>query len=143
MVLLLAYVSVSLPFSFGFGTVSTIEAMDNVCDAFFLFDIVLNFRTSYIDSDECLVLSGKRITKHYLKTWFTLDLVSSMPWDSVSAGLLPGLQAARVLKIGKIAKVLKLLRIGKAIKTLAGSSLIERIEESLPPKAHQTGSKLV
>merc|ERR1719253_1775247 len=112
--------------------------MDNICDTLFLIDIVLNFRTSYIDGDEILVVSGNRIAKHYLKTWFTLDLVSSVPWDSVSAGLLPGLQAAKVLKIGKIAKVLKLLRIGKAIKSLAGSTLLERMEENLPPKARQT-----
>jgi len=53
------------------------------------------------------------------------------------------LKAARVLKIGKVAKVLKLLRIGKVLKSLAGSALLERIEENLPPKAHQTGSKLL
>jgi hypothetical protein len=143
MVLLLAYVSVALPFTFGFGSVDTIQSMDSICDAFFLIDIIFNFRTSYIDSDECLVVSGKRIAKHYGKTWFTLDLVSSVPWDSVSAGLLPGLQAARVLKIGKIAKVLKLLRVGKVLKGLAGSTLLERIEETLPPKFNQTGSKLL
>jgi len=143
MVLLLAYVSVSLPFTFGFGSVDIIAAVDNVCDTLFLIDIMLNFRTTYIDGNECLVLGGKRIAKHYLKTWFTLDLVSSVPWDIVSAGLLPGLQAARVLKIGKIAKVLKLLRVGKVIKALAGSTLLERIEETLPPKANQTGSKLL
>jgi len=143
MVLLLGYVSVALPFTFGFGNVDIIVAADNVCDAFFLTDIMFNFRTSYIDTEENLVLGGKRIAMHYLKTWFTLDLVSSVPWDSVSAGLLPGLKAARVLKIGKIAKVLKLLRVGKVIKSLAGSTLLERIEENLPPKAHQTGSKLL
>jgi hypothetical protein len=142
MVGLLAYVSVSLPFSFGFGSVAFIESADNVCDMFFLVDIVFNFRTSYTDSDENLVLSGKRIAKHYLKTWFTLDLVSSVPWETVSAGLLPGLKAARVLKIGKIAKVLKLLRIGKALKEIAGSGVLEQIEEILPAKASQTAGKL-
>jgi CRP-like cAMP-binding protein len=90
-----------------------------------------------------LVFSGKRIAKSYAKSWFTLDLVSSVPWDFVTAGLLPGLQPARLLKIGKIAKVLKLLRVGKVIRMLAGSSLIERMEEVLPPKAHQTISKIL
>lgn len=143
MVVLLAYVAISLPFAFGFGASESLDITDHIVDAFFLTDIALNFRTSYIDADECLVVSGKRIAKHYLRGWFTLDFVSSVPWDIVSAGLLPGLQPARLLKIGKIAKVLKLLRVGKVIKILAGSSLLERLEESLPPKAHQTGSKIL
>jgi len=141
MVSLLAYVSISLPFTFGFGIVDFIAVTDNICDAFFLIDIVFNFRTSYIDAEENLVLSGKKIAKHYLKTWFTLDLVSSVPWDSVSAGLLPGLQAAKVLKIGKIAKVLKLLRVGQVIKGLAGSALLERIGKPfLRKRARQEAS---
>lgn len=142
MMLFLAYVSVSLPFSFGFGSSKTLDKIDHICDGFFLVDILLNFRTSYIDSDECLVLYGKRIAIHYLRTWFTLDFVSSVPWDLITSGLLPGMQPAKLMKIGKIAKVLKLLRLGKVLKLMAGSTLLERVEEHLPPKAHQTGRKI-
>jgi len=78
-----------------------------------------------------------------LKTWFTLDFVSSVPWDSVTAGLMPSLQPARLLKVGKIAKVFKLLRMGKVIKAMAGSEMLEMMEDQVSPKASQTLGRVV
>eukprot|EP00930_Biecheleria_cincta_P098946 TRINITY_DN9059_c0_g1_i1.p1 TRINITY_DN9059_c0_g1~~TRINITY_DN9059_c0_g1_i1.p1 ORF type:complete len:758 (-),score=156.35 TRINITY_DN9059_c0_g1_i1:150-2423(-) len=143
MMFLLFFVALSLPFTMGFGQTDALAEVDRVCDFFFLFDVVLNFRTTYIDRDEAIVTNGKKMALNYLKTWFLLDFVSSVPWDSVTAGLMPSLQPARLLKVGKIAKVFKLLRMGKVIKAMAGSEFLEMMEDQFSPKASQTLGRVV
>eukprot|EP00931_Biecheleriopsis_adriatica_P062688 TRINITY_DN37833_c0_g1_i1.p1 TRINITY_DN37833_c0_g1~~TRINITY_DN37833_c0_g1_i1.p1 ORF type:complete len:780 (-),score=165.94 TRINITY_DN37833_c0_g1_i1:320-2602(-) len=143
MMLCLFYVSLSMPFAMGFGQVQVLQDIDRTCDVLFLVDVAINFRTTFIDRDEIVVTNGKKMAVNYLKTWFCLDFVSSMPWDAVTAGLLPSLQAARLLKVGKIAKVFKLLRLGKVIKSLASSEFLEMLEDQFSPKASQTAGRLI
>lgn len=146
--MLLFIVFISLPFTFGFGSEASqempwLDTSERVMDVMFLLDIVLNFRTTYIDDNEVFVTNGKQMACHYLRTWFTLDLASSVPWDTITAGLLPSLQPVRLLKVGKIAKVLKLLRMGKMMKVLAGSHLVEVAEDYFPSKFRQFVSRML
>jgi hypothetical protein len=138
MMVLLAFVGISLPYTMGFGQVEALADIDRVCDVLFLCDVLLNFRTTYTDREETIVTNGRKMAMHYLKTWFTLDFLSSVPWDSVTAGILPSLQGMRLLKVGKIAKVFKLLRLGKMIRAMAGSELLELMEDQFSPKFSQT-----
>eukprot|EP00930_Biecheleria_cincta_P080304 TRINITY_DN6848_c0_g1_i5.p1 TRINITY_DN6848_c0_g1~~TRINITY_DN6848_c0_g1_i5.p1 ORF type:complete len:734 (+),score=98.56 TRINITY_DN6848_c0_g1_i5:32-2203(+) len=138
--MLLLYILLSLPFSMGFEQLQALAYTDSVSDLFFLVDIVINFRTTYIAPDEVVVTSGMKIAWQYMKTWFLLDLVSSVPWDILTSGLVPSLQVARLLKVGKIAK---LLRVGKLFKTLATSEMAERLEDFIPRKAYQNVSKIL
>jgi len=141
MMLLLFYISVTLPFSLGFGDLA--GDVDRVLDMLFCCDVVLNFRTTYADRDDSVIVDGKKIAKKYLKSWFLLDFMSSVPFDMITAGLLPSLTPARFLKIGKIAKVLKLLRISKMLKVFEGSELGDKLEEKSTTKAHQTMARFM
>ena len=47
----------------------------------------------YFDKEGELALDWKRIWKHYLKTWFLLDLISSIPFEDLSSGDMIDLQA--------------------------------------------------
>eukprot|EP00930_Biecheleria_cincta_P028922 TRINITY_DN2012_c1_g3_i1.p1 TRINITY_DN2012_c1_g3~~TRINITY_DN2012_c1_g3_i1.p1 ORF type:complete len:720 (+),score=153.92 TRINITY_DN2012_c1_g3_i1:47-2161(+) len=143
MMVLLAFVGLSLPYTMGFGPVDALADIDRVCDVLFLVDVLLNFRTTYTDREETIVTNGRKMALHYLKTWFLLDFLSSVPWDSVTAGILPSLQGIRLLKVGKIAKVFKLLRLGKMIRALAGSELLEWMEDQFSPKFSQTMGRVV
>eukprot|EP00931_Biecheleriopsis_adriatica_P078205 TRINITY_DN51668_c0_g1_i1.p1 TRINITY_DN51668_c0_g1~~TRINITY_DN51668_c0_g1_i1.p1 ORF type:complete len:788 (+),score=133.85 TRINITY_DN51668_c0_g1_i1:290-2365(+) len=143
MMVLLFWVCITMPLTMGFGAVSRLSDIDRVSDALFLTDVLLNFRTTYINKDDQLVKSGRKMALHYLKTWFVLDFVSSVPWDTVTAGVLPNLQSAKLLKVGKIAKVFKLLRLGKMIRAMASSELLEMIEDQFSPKASQTLGRVV
>lgn len=83
-------------------------AFNCLSDTIFLVDIVVNFRTGnygdrspfpclncsliqiYVlpgimqqDNAEQVILDPKLIAKHYLKTWFFLDLISSIPLDYI------------------------------------------------------------
>eukprot|EP00931_Biecheleriopsis_adriatica_P074513 TRINITY_DN4854_c0_g2_i1.p1 TRINITY_DN4854_c0_g2~~TRINITY_DN4854_c0_g2_i1.p1 ORF type:complete len:769 (-),score=139.53 TRINITY_DN4854_c0_g2_i1:107-2413(-) len=140
--LLLFWVSLSMPFSMGFGEFQELKSADLACDILFLLDVAINFFTTYIDRDEIIVTNNRRMALHYLRTWFVLDFVSSVPWDLVTAGLLPSLQAARLLKVGKVAKVFKLMRLGKLLRAMASSEVIELMEDHFSPKASQTASRV-
>lgn len=142
MMCLLFYISLTLPYSLGFGQSEILEHVDRAFDFLFCCDVVLNFRTTYSDRDETIVVDPCKIASKYAKTWFLLDFMSSVPFDMITAGLMPSMTPARLLKIGKIAKVMKLLRISKMLKVFAGSELMEKLEEKSSTKAHQTLSRI-
>jgi potassium voltage-gated channel Eag-related subfamily H protein 6 len=52
-------------------------------DSAFAIDILLNFRTAYIDATATLVRDGARIAAHYSRTWFPIDVVATFPFDAV------------------------------------------------------------
>lgn len=54
-------------------------------DTIFLLDIIVNFRTTFYDletGDE--VFDPKRTGKKYLKSRFAIDLLSTIPFDSIA-----------------------------------------------------------
>lgn len=132
-IILLGYISISLPLTFGFGNEITklLGPVDNAVDGIFMFDVLLNFRTTFLNKNMEVVEQSKAIACNYLKTWFILDFFSSVPLESVTLGLLPGLQPMKLLKVGKLVKVLKLLRFGKLLKLMRGSEVIEVVEEMM------------
>lgn len=134
---LLSYISLTMPFQLGFGEVDVLQTIDLIIDILFCIDVCLNFRTTYVDN-ESIVVDGKLIAWKYLTSWFLLDFFSSVPFDLITAGILPSLTPARLLKIGRIAKVMKLLRISKLLSLLANSEMVERIDEICTSRAHQT-----
>ena len=47
----------------------------------FFLDILLNFRTTFVNHKGEVVSNSKDITINYIKTWFFLDLVAALPFD--------------------------------------------------------------
>ncbi|KAJ6649745.1 Potassium/sodium hyperpolarization-activated cyclic nucleotide-gated channel 4, partial [Pseudolycoriella hygida] len=60
-------------------------AFNCMSDTIFLIDIVVNFRTGIMQQDnaEQVILDPRLIAQNYLKTWFFLDLISSIPLDYI------------------------------------------------------------
>ncbi|XP_061164070.1 potassium voltage-gated channel subfamily H member 8-like isoform X2 [Saccostrea echinata] len=54
---------------------------DIVVEIMFIIDIALNFRTSFIDKSGHVVYDGRQIAKHYVTSWFPLDLLAAIPFD--------------------------------------------------------------
>lgn len=119
--LLLCYIAISLPVSIGFHGVMSIHAtrglemVEHIIDVVFCIDIIINFRTTYVNEEGAHVVNSWEIARSYLCTWFALDLVSSAPIDLLFTSV-PNLQVAKLLKIGKAAKALKMFRIRKLKK---------------------------
>ena len=54
-----------------------------VCDLWFLVDILLNFVTEYRTEQGLVLRRGQAVWARYLTTWFVVDALSLVPWESL------------------------------------------------------------
>uniref|UniRef100_A0A671M558 Hyperpolarization activated cyclic nucleotide-gated potassium channel 2b n=2 Tax=Sinocyclocheilus anshuiensis TaxID=1608454 RepID=A0A671M558_9TELE len=96
-----------------------------VSDTFFLMDLVLNFRTGIVYEDNTeIILDPEKIKKTYLKSWFVVDFVSSIPVDYIFFIVEKGIdsevyktaRALRIVRFTKILSLLRLLRLSRLIR---------------------------
>lgn len=62
----------------------TYLAINLTMDIIFFIDILVGFNTS-IENDYEEITDRKIISKTYLKGWFTVDLISALPVDSIAS----------------------------------------------------------
>lgn len=53
--------------------------VDTIIDFMFLTDIVINFNSALLLKNGAVNYHRKKITMDYIKTWFFIDLVASLP----------------------------------------------------------------
>ncbi|KAF0714650.1 hypothetical protein AaE_011523 [Aphanomyces astaci] len=78
--------------------------------------MVLSFRTGIFASGE-VRMDAKFVAKHYLQSWFLIDLLSNVPFDKVFSDSSMNKQNSTV-KFVKLEKLPKLLRFGILLKYL-------------------------
>ncbi|GFU49030.1 hypothetical protein NPIL_433371 [Nephila pilipes] len=103
-------------------------AFNCLSDTLFLLDIVVNFRTGIMqqDNSEQVILDPKEIARTYIRTWFFLDLLSSIPFDYIflifnqgygdNYQLLHAGRALRILRFAKMLSLLRLLRLSRLVR---------------------------
>ncbi|XP_056135351.1 potassium/sodium hyperpolarization-activated cyclic nucleotide-gated channel 4 [Lampris incognitus] len=116
-----------------------------VSDTFFLMDLVLNFRTGIVKEDNTeIILDPQHIKIKYLRSWFVVDFISSIPVDyiflivetRIDSDFYKTARALRIVRFTKILSLLRLLRLSRLIRyihqweeltpfTLSLSSLIQ------------------
>jgi len=126
MTLIMLYVLIDLPVKLCFEIEinSTNSLIELVIDAFFFVDIIFNFNTGFI-TEARFITSRLEISKRYLKGWFGLDLLTSIPFSQIVIGI--GVQGnakrmtllATFLKIARISRLLKLLRMARLYNMMA------------------------
>lgn len=75
-----------MPFNIAFISLDEASVwfvIDTIIDFAFMFDILVNFLSAYYDDEGNLVKENKTIAKKYLKTWFFVDLLASLPVNLV------------------------------------------------------------
>lgn len=60
---------------------SPLNVVDLIVDIMFIIDILINFRTTYVNSNEEVVSHPAKIAIHYFKGWFLIDMVAAIPFD--------------------------------------------------------------
>ena len=123
--LLLLYVAAVVPFRLGFDVIIAVGSaafwLDAAVDLYFLADVLLNFRTGYVESGR-LVLNPQRVAKRYARSWLVVDIIACAPIDYIallisstdpSAGQTRGV---KTLRLCRIARLLRLARIRRLIK---------------------------
>ena len=115
----LLYTAIVTPVEVGFsssGELHVVFFVNRCVDLVFTVDLILNFFTMYRDETKgfALIKNHRMIVKRYLYTWFTLDLLSIIPYE-----LLPLPKAFRAVRLIRLMRLLKLARVAKASRVLA------------------------
>lgn len=108
--------------------------LNGISDCIFIIDICLNFKTGIVDpnNQDEIILDKKIIAQKYLRGWFVIDLLSSLPFDyayfiasssSAQQTLIKASRALRILKLAKLLSLLRLLRVSRLVR------YIKRFEE--------------
>lgn len=132
-VALIVFECITLPMAMCFS-VHMASEVHTVSTTFFFMDIVMSFITGYYH-DSLLIMRRDWVVRRYLKTWFLLDIVSTVPWESIVALLQGSLASAgggsgkegallRVMKLGKLMRAVRLLRLTKM------GTLLKRLKSS-------------
>lgn len=120
-----------IPWRFGFGIDpgGFSEAIDYTVDFLFFVDICLSFRTGYLDSEGGVNTIPSHIRIRYIRSWFLIDLISTLPWCSIVGAVVPSASqntaAGRLLKFTRLTRMLKMARVIKIarLSKLAESSV--------------------
>ena len=60
--------------------------IDLIVDIMFIIDILINFRTTYVNKNDEVVSHPGKIAVHYFKGWFLIDVVAAIPFDLLLFG---------------------------------------------------------
>ncbi|XP_035267249.1 potassium voltage-gated channel subfamily H member 7-like isoform X3 [Anguilla anguilla] len=93
---------------------SPLNVVDLIVDIMFIIDILINFRTTYVNINEEVVSHPGKIAIHYFKGWFLIDMVAAIPFDLLIFGsgsdetttLIGLLKTARLLRLVRVARKL-------------------------------------
>ncbi|KAI4806011.1 hypothetical protein KUCAC02_010603, partial [Chaenocephalus aceratus] len=93
---------------------SPLNVVDLMVDIMFIIDILINFRTTYVNINEEVVSDPAKIAIHYFKGWFLIDMVAAIPFDLLIFGsgsdetttLIGLLKTARLLRLVRVARKL-------------------------------------
>ncbi|KAK2702001.1 potassium voltage-gated channel subfamily H member 7-like [Artemia franciscana] len=80
----------------------------------FIIDILINFRTTFVNANDEVVSHPAKIAVHYLKGWFTIDLVAAIPFDLLLFGSQTD-ETTTLIGLLKTARLLRLVRVARKI----------------------------
>ncbi|XP_066554571.1 potassium voltage-gated channel subfamily H member 6a isoform X2 [Amia ocellicauda] len=95
-------------------TCNPLNVVDLIVDIMFIIDILINFRTTYVNHNDEVVSNPGRIAVHYFKGWFLIDIVAAIPFDLLifrsgsdeTTTLIGLLKTARLLRLVRVARKL-------------------------------------
>ena len=116
--------SVPIEVAFQAAAVGGWYVVDIAIDAFFLLDVLLSFRTTYFDEElQAFVIVSNLMARNYLRSWFAVDLLSSLPWDVIindglSSEVAGGSIGFKLFNSLRLLKLFRLARLGKYVTAL-------------------------
>ncbi|KAJ8010545.1 hypothetical protein DPEC_G00076200 [Dallia pectoralis] len=92
---------------------SPLNVVDLIVDIMFIVDIVINFRTTYVNANDEVVSAPLRIAVHYFKGWFLIDMVAAIPFDLLIYRT--GEETTTLIGLLKTARLLRLVRVARKL----------------------------
>ncbi|XP_055513101.1 potassium voltage-gated channel subfamily H member 8 [Leucoraja erinacea] len=111
------YVAVTVPYNVCFtesddssSTSRSTTVSDVAVEMLFIFDIILNFRTTYVSQSGQVVYDARSICIHYGTTWFIVDLIAALPFDLLYAFNITVTSLVHLLKTVRLLRLLRLFQ---------------------------------
>ncbi|XP_062336367.1 potassium voltage-gated channel subfamily H member 2 [Osmerus eperlanus] len=92
---------------------SALNVVDLMVDIMFIIDILINFRTTYVNVNDEVVSHPLRIAVHYFKGWFLIDMVAAIPFDLLIYR--NGEETTTLIGLLKTARLLRLVRVARKL----------------------------
>ncbi|XP_039292753.1 potassium voltage-gated channel subfamily H member 8 isoform X2 [Nilaparvata lugens] len=106
------YVAIVVPYNASFVNSDRPSMVsDVVVEALFIVDIILNFRTTYVNRKGEVVSSSSSIAINYGKGWFVLDLLAAIPFDLLYASDVYSGEEHGQIHLLKLTRLLRLARL--------------------------------
>ncbi|RHX99973.1 hypothetical protein DYB25_009550 [Aphanomyces astaci] len=134
------YSTFLVPYRIGFDTDPPDDelSLDMIVDIVFGLDILLTFRLAFHNADRVLICDAATIGTTYVKGWFCIDVLSTMPVDTIvgyfttaSSKVLKSTKLLRVFRVARLFKLVRLLKLGKVFKRVRDSIQLSPSTERL------------
>lgn len=83
-------------------------------------------QNDYVDE---IILQPKQIAKHYIRTWFFVDFLSSIPLDYIFLLVRESGEKYQLARTGRALKVLRLVKLLSLLRLLRLSRLVRYIHQ--------------
>ena len=121
----LVYVAIFIPFRVAFQDETTVAwiAFDCFVDCFFITDVFLTFFTAVERTNEQFEVKHKEIAKSYLKLWFWIDSLSSVPVQllelpSIKRAIESNASSTKLLRLARLPRLYRIIRILRLVKMM-------------------------
>ncbi|XP_029970803.1 potassium voltage-gated channel subfamily H member 6-like [Salarias fasciatus] len=106
---------------------SPLSVVDFIVDIMFIVDIIINFRTTYVNSNDEVVSQSSRIAVHYFKGWFLIDMVAAIPFDLLISR--SGEEVVRAGGEGETTTLIGLLKTARLLRLVRVARKLDRYSE--------------
>ena len=101
-------------------------------DCFCFIDFIIGFYTAYYNFEEQLITNNALIFIHYIKSWFFIDFLSAIPFNTINIYFpFKNIQKDKIrfIKDNSLLELLVLLRLLKLFKVFMNNAFINRINK--------------
>lgn len=132
--------AVILPFQLAFKNQGPADPFDIawfiITTSVFSLDIIVSFNTAVDREDnmqgsENLIKDRKLIAKQYIRGWFAIDFVSTIPWGSLEGAFVSDGETSQATKLLKIVKFLRIMRLMRMLRLAKLKTIWENVETYL------------
>lgn len=138
LILMLIYTATIMPYKLALIQDDSVylvwQNFDTFIDMFFICDILVNFNSPLEVTQQVYSKNRKTIMLSYLKSWFVIDLLSSIPMNLISMNLvttssqrLKNQGLIRLLRLPKLYRLLRMTRLIRIFKVITKSNAFSKI----------------
>lgn len=134
--MILLYVIFVTPFSIAFldPPDPVVDVFDRLVDAVFWIDIVLNFRTAWVDVEGHMCFEWKECAMKYATGWLFVDVISCLPYDLFGTSNTGDQSNETTARSLMILRALKVLKLTKLLRVFRSSRILKRMEQQMSIK---------